>query len=176
MSKAIEDLIHEHDAILSALQTLEKMARTENFDAIDAHAFIGFLKEFVDKCHHGKEEDILFPALLQAENPEIRDLIDILLAEHAEGRRLVKEMEDSISGPNHNLKFGMAVGQYQELLRNHTAKENNDLFPLAANLLNGDQLKRIYERFEEHEEKVIGQGRHEELHQILEELGAKYAA
>jgi hemerythrin-like domain-containing protein len=32
----------------------------------DPKANIDFLKEFADKCHHGKEEGILFPALEQA--------------------------------------------------------------------------------------------------------------
>jgi hemerythrin-like domain-containing protein len=31
---------------------------------------MGFLKEFADKRHHGKEEGILFPALVEADIPE----------------------------------------------------------------------------------------------------------
>jgi hypothetical protein len=35
-------------------------------------------------------------------------------------------------------------------------------------------LEKLYEEFEEHEEKVIGQGRHAELHAMLKSLQEKY--
>ena len=66
MSQAIDDLRHEHDAILSALDILDSVevaARQGTAATGDLAAFISFLKEFVDKCHHGKEEGMLFPAL-----------------------------------------------------------------------------------------------------------------
>jgi hypothetical protein len=69
MSKAIDDLKHEHDAILSALKILTTMAsRIDHgldLDKKGVRDFLGFLKEFGDKCHHGKEETILFPAMVK---------------------------------------------------------------------------------------------------------------
>jgi len=52
-------------------------------DTKDMHDFIGFLKEFADKCHHGKEEGLLFPALIQAGLPEKGGPIGVMLADHA---------------------------------------------------------------------------------------------
>jgi hemerythrin-like domain-containing protein len=48
------------------------------------------------------------------------------------------------------------------------------LFPMADRLLTESQLEKLYAGFEEHEEKVIGQGRHEELHAMLKSLEEKY--
>jgi hemerythrin-like domain-containing protein len=65
MSKAIDDLMHEHEAILSGLGILDAMVgqlgQKSPPSAEDLSSFLGFLKEFADKCHHGKEEGILFP-------------------------------------------------------------------------------------------------------------------
>jgi hypothetical protein len=45
---------------------------------------------------------------------------------------------------------------------------------MAEKVLTGSQLDTLYEGFEEHEEKVIGHGRHEELHAMLKNLQEKY--
>ena len=180
MSAAIEDLRHEHEAILSALQILAKMTTEDAGDrrAIweDRRGFIGFLKEFADKCHHGKEEGFLFPAVTAAGIPEAGRLIEELLAEHVRGRRLVGEMEAAASGAADSAGFAGAAAGYAELLKGHIGKENDRLFPAAEKGLSKAELDRLYEAFEEHEEKVIGRGRHEQLHELLEGLKRKYAA
>jgi hemerythrin-like domain-containing protein len=178
MSKAIADLMKEHEAILSALQILERMiAKIEKatvVDTEDIHNFTGFLKEFADKCHHGKEEGLLFPALTRAGIPEKGGPIEVMLFEHAQGRQLIREMEDSITDQADLVKLTQAAKAYTILLRNHIQKENNVLFPMADKVLTETQLDDLYEGFEEHEEKVIGHGRHEELHAMLNSLNAKY--
>src|SRR5690606_30089754 len=98
MSQAIDDLRHDHDAILFALKILGRMevlVRKGEVAASDISEFMGFLKEFVDKCHHGKEEGMLFPAVTKAAMPESGDQVAVLLSEHAQGRVFVKAMEDA---------------------------------------------------------------------------------
>ncbi len=178
MSKAIADLMNEHEAILSALQILERMAATggkitpaTQKDILD---FIGFLKEFADKCHHGKEEGLLFPAMIGAGVPDRGGPIGVMVGEHEQGRQLIRDMEDSISGQPDRDKFAQAAGEYIALLRNHIRKENMVLFPMAERVLTETQLEKLYKGFEEHEERVIGHGRHEELHAMLKNLQNKY--
>jgi hemerythrin-like domain-containing protein len=136
--------------------------------------FIGFLKEFADKCHHGKEEGLLFPALIGAGVPDLGGPIGAMLADHDQGRKLIRDMEESISPNVDRMKLAQAAGEYSHLLRNHIQKENMALFPMAEKVLSGTQLEKLYQGFEEHEEKVIGQGRHEELHSLLKSLQEKY--
>jgi len=178
MSKAIADLMNEHEAILSAIQILERMMvvieKAPSVDTKDIHDFIGFLKEFADKCHHGKEEGLLFPVLVGAGVPDKGGPIGVMLAEHAQGRQLIRDMEESISPDVSRVKLAQAAGAYATLLRNHIQKENMMLFPMAERVLTETQLEKLYEGFEEHEEKVIGQGRHEELHAMLKSLQEKY--
>lgn len=65
---------------------------------------------------------------------------------------------------------------YLELLQAHIGKENQVLFPVAERVLSPARLESLYQAFEDHESKMIGQGRHEELHELLESLKNKYAA
>ena|SRR5664280_1563654 len=178
MSKAIDDLKNEHDAILSAIQILERMIagieKAPSVNTKDMQDFIGFLKEFADKCHHGKEEGLLFPALIQAGLPEKGGPIGVMLADHAQGRQFIRDMEESLTPEVDRVKLAQAAGGYAALLRNHIQKENTLLFPMSEKMLTETQLEQLYEGFEEHEEKVIGQGRHEELHAMLKSLQEKY--
>jgi len=53
---------------------------------------LDFFQIFVDKCHHAKEEEVLFPALLDAGLPREGGPDQVMLAEHATGRKLVSDM------------------------------------------------------------------------------------
>lgn len=178
MSKAIDDLKHEHEAILSSLKILDKISADINNGStpakLDLDNFVGFLKGFADKCHHGKEEGMLFPALIAAGMPEHNGPIEVMLAEHLQGRDYIRDMDLAIaSGPDY-ITFAYAARNYSLLLQNHIQKENNVLFPMAENALDKARLEELFASFEEHEETVIGHGRHEELHQMLKELQIKY--
>jgi len=74
MSKAIDDLLHEHHVILTTLRILQKVVimikKNSEVSPDDLNTMINFLKEFADKCHHGKEEGILFPAFETAGIPK----------------------------------------------------------------------------------------------------------
>ena len=178
MSKAIDDLRHEHEAILSALKILDRITaeigKGSTPSKMDLSNFIGFLKEFADKCHHGKEEGMLFPALIAAGMPEKAGPIAVMLAEHAQGRDYIRQMDHAtVSGPDY-VTFAYAAQNYSRLLQEHIQKENNVLFPMAEDALDQSKLDQLLGSFEEHEEKVIGHGRHEELHRMLRELQTKY--
>jgi hemerythrin-like domain-containing protein len=179
MKTAIEDLIHEHKAIQYALNILEKMSEgVENnsyTDSSDINGFLAFLKEFADKCHHGKEEGFLFPALEKAGIKKEGGPIGAMLFEHTRGRDYIRQMQNSILNNQVDRPlFIQASRDYVSLMRSHILKENNVLFPLVDIRLSVSEQNDLYEKFENHEEKVIGKGRHEELHGILETLTEKY--
>jgi hemerythrin-like domain-containing protein len=179
MKTAIEDLIHEHKAIQHALNILEKMSeRIENngdADNSDINIFLEFVKEFADKCHHGKEEDFLFPALEKAGIKKEGGPIGAMLSDHTRGRAFIKQMQNSILNNQVDRPlFVHASKDYISLMRSHIQKENTVLFPLIDIKLSVSEQNDLYEKFENHEENVIGKGRHEKLHNILEALAIKY--
>ncbi len=71
--------------------------------------------------------------------------------------------------------FKAAAQEYARLLRSHIEKENGVLFPAAERALAPGELQELFRKFEEHEQTVMGKGRHEELHEMLKRLKTKYA-
>lgn len=179
MSQATKDLVNEHEAILSALQILERMsnqAKKEKAISVqDIHEFTSFLQEFADKCHHGKEEGLLFPAMIKAGFEEQNGPIGIMLQEHTQGRALIRKMSDAATAEVNIVQFTETAREYIDLMRIHIAKENSVLFPMADKVLSNQKLAQLFEEFEAHEENVIGHGRHEELHGVLHRLDEKYS-
>lgn len=177
MSKAIDELLHEHETISSAIRILERITadikKTSSVDKADMQDFIDFLKEFVDQCHHGKEEQYLFPAMVAAGVPNQGGPIGALLSEHAQAKQLIGAMEEGLAAGD-RARLRRATEGCAVLLRVHIRKENTDLFPTAAKLLSEAQLETLYTGFEDLEQNVIGAGRHEELHAVLKRLEEKY--
>ena len=179
MKTAKEDLLNEHKAIQVALNILESIGdrsqKGEVPNTKDINDLLGLLKEFADKCHHGKEEGFLFPALEKAGIRNEGGPIGVMLSEHTQGRNYIKQMQHSIEVEKVDInQFIDASTNYIRLLRAHIQKENSVLFPLIEIRLSASEQIELYENFENHEEKVIGEGRHEELHALLEKLATKY--
>ncbi|MGC8735904.1 MAG: hemerythrin domain-containing protein [Dissulfurimicrobium sp.] len=101
---AINDLKKEHEGIRLMLQVLQavsrKLGRGERINAQHLGGIMEFLSIFVDKCHHGKEEEFLFPALEASGIPREGGPIGAMLAEHDQGRRIVSELRDAVKSYN----------------------------------------------------------------------------
>lgn len=177
MSQAIDVLRHEHDAILMALKILDRIAdeaKNGKIESADVANFLGFLKEFADRCHHGKEEGMLFPAMIDAGLPAEGSPVSVMLQEHEQGRALVAAMGQACDPMLKPDAFDEAAKAYSAHLRMHIEKENSVLFPLAERIVDPAILESLSDKFETHEENVIGHGRHEQLHDMLKAMKAKY--
>jgi hemerythrin-like domain-containing protein len=178
-----EDLIHEHNAIKIMLNIMSKIAENiqagKSFDIKDIGQIVDFLKTFADKCHHGKEETALFPALVLAGIPKENGPIGVMLHEHTIGRGYIKEISDAVETYNTDSissKPVLAKGliNYVNLLQNHIQKEENVLFPMANKVLSEKKQNEVFEQFEKIEEDVVGRGVHEQYHELLNQLKSKY--
>jgi hemerythrin-like domain-containing protein len=179
MEKASQDLMHEHKAILLILNVLEKICSllkiNEKANYQDIEQIIDFIKVFADKCHHGKEEGFLFPALEEAGIKKQNGPIGVMLIEHEKGRELVRLMQDSISDNSIQIdKFIESSTSYINLLRNHIEKENSILFPMGDARLSEAKQNELLKNFETFEDEVIGKGKHHELHLMPEKFEKKY--
>ncbi len=181
--KATEELKREHEAIKLMLGILDEMsARLEAGESLNPEHLDGvveFIQVFADKCHHAKEEDILFPAMERAGIQRERGPIGVMLYEHGEGRKFVQGMKAAVEG----YKSGDAAAagaiadnarKYTELLTDHIHKEDNILYPMADSTLSPEDGERLAEAFEKVELEVIGLGRHEQFHRFLGRMVAEY--
>jgi hemerythrin-like domain-containing protein len=170
MGKAIQDLRNEHEAILHVLTITDNVistgARDDESKLKFGNELVYFLKIFADKCHHGKEETYLFTELEKKGVPNKGGPIGVMLQEHAQGREFISLMSNSLEAEN-LVDFILNASKYRDLLRNHIDKENSVLFVMADRLLDEKMQDDLFLKFEEHEEKVIGHGVHEELHSTI---------
>jgi hemerythrin-like domain-containing protein len=174
-----EQLKEEHEGIALMLTILEKvcakMEAKEKVDQGHLERIVDFFKIFVDQCHHGKEEELLFPAIIPMEEK----LIGILLGEHSQGRRYVRAMGHGLSrmkkiGGDTGAEYAVNAQKYMALMFQHIQKENDVLFPMLDSLLAKEKQGELVEGFEELERTKIGEGTHEKFHKLLFELKEIY--
>lgn len=179
MIYASDDLKHEHEAILFSLKVLEvicgRLETGGNVPADDVISLTGFLKLFADKCHHGKEENFFFPAMEEAGIQRQNGPIGMLLEEHEKGRGLLAGMSSAVSagGINKN-EFIINARDYISLLRSHIDKENKLVFAIGDEKLTPSANEKLLKEFDKFEEEVIGKGKHEELHSMLNDFRKRY--
>ena len=185
MATATEILRKEHDAILRMLEVTEQVAeqldRGEQVAPETLDGLLEFFRLFADQCHHGKEEELLFPALEKKGMPREAGPIEVMLIEHDHGRSLVQQMAQE--GAAYAAGTAGAVGRwssaargYVQLLREHIYKENNILFVMAERMLTGTEQQELVAAFERVEEEKMGVGTHERLHKLMDKLAAEVHA
>ncbi|VBB44041.1 Hemerythrin HHE cation binding domain protein [uncultured Desulfatiglans sp.] len=181
--KAIEELKNEHHGIEIMLRILQAVAdrfgRGQEVDGKDLSNILEFLSVFVDKCHHAKEEEFLFPALENVGVLREGGPIGVMLLEHEQGRRLVAMLKDALAGHESGLvlrkeQAQTIIKEYVALLDEHITKENTVLFPMAEAKLDPDKDKELFEAFEQLERERIGEGKHSEFHALLHRLQATF--
>ena len=179
---ATEILRAEHEGIQAMLEVLGKMiedAEAGTLDPAEAERALAFFRQFADRCHHGKEEKELFPALEAAGVPRAGGPIGAMLAEHELGRAAVQAMASALvslaRGESAGAKaFTVAAGEYRAILGGHIAKENGVLFPLADRVLPPEAQERLSGAFDRIEAEEMGAGTHERYHAMIDEMAARY--
>ncbi|GAB4135259.1 Rrf2 family transcriptional regulator [Thermopirellula anaerolimosa] len=180
--KPTERLRQEHrviERVLDCLQeTAERSERGKGFDAAVAGQMLEFFREFADRCHHGKEEGHLFPAMEAKGFPRDGGPTGVMIYEHEQGRSLIRRMADAlqaVSGGDASAQtaFTQAARAYCNLLRNHIAKEDQVLFVMADQAFSAEDQTRLAAAFEKVEAEEIGAGVHEKYHRLAEELAER---
>lgn len=181
--KAVDELKKEHQGIELMLRILQsitgKLGKGEQIDSGQLNDIMEFLSVFVDSCHHGKEEEFLFPALEAAGVPREGGPIGDLMGEHEQGRRLVARLKKAVkkytSGDiTSTTDLQEVVDEYVELMLQHIQKENKGLFLMAESKLDTAKDNELFEAFEKLEIERIGLGKHEEFHALLNRLELEY--
>jgi hemerythrin-like domain-containing protein len=170
----------EHELILQVLDALEKKVAAVQAGAAPDRAYfekaVEFLRTFADKCHHGKEEDLLFKWMVDRGFSLQSGPIAVMLHEHEMGRAFIKGIAEGAAKVGTDPVAAKQIAEnakgYVELLRNHIGKENNILFPMADRVLSAEDQVDLGKAFEKHEAEKTGAGVHEAMLRLLQELKA----
>ena len=128
----------EHRLIERMIVVMEReVQRIQETDKVDPgfiDVAVDFIRSYADRCHHGKEEQILFRELKKKRLEEDhRRIMDELIEEHIWGRETTKSLVEAktryLSGESQAMKDIMAlmtdlVGFYPK----HIAKEDKGFF------------------------------------------------
>ncbi len=174
-----EILKEEHKVIKRMLTILnvasEKLEKGEEVSPSVFKKAIDFIRIFADSCHHGKEEETLFPFIEQRGIPREGGPTGVMRMEHEQGRNFVKALASAVTKyeqGDENAKAAIIENArgYTELLAQHIPKEDDILYPLADRVLSSSEQKELSEKFESIEKERIGEGKHHEYVHLVEEL------
>ncbi len=148
----------EHQLILGVVDVLGRaLSDTDSTSDLDLGVIdrcISFFRLFADACHHGKEEDQLFPELIEHGMPGDAGPIAVMLSEHAQGRSFVAGMAEAMAGARSGDQDSIAAlrdhaDDYIGLITAHIGKENHILFAMADDMIVGPACRSLCDRYDE---------------------------
>ncbi|KAB3529269.1 hemerythrin domain-containing protein [Alkaliphilus serpentinus] len=177
---SINVLVDEHKKILRMLKVVRTLSlhtfNTKEVYDQDFYLAIDFIRNYADKFHHGKEEDILFDYM----SSELGQAIKIgpiygMLAEHDLGRLFIKSLEDALKAAeagNEEAKVDIVANAicYTDLLHRHIDKEDNAIFTFAASKLSKESLDKMNKDFEAARDRLKSDEVEKKYTSILEDL------
>lgn len=182
--KSIEIMVEEHNNIKRMLKVVRSISyeimTLGDYDLEDIPRIIDFIRNYADKHHHGKEEDILFDTM----NKDIDKLaksgaITGMYIEHDLGRVYMKNLENGLErfqdGQDDGRLDIIANGiAYSDLLHRHIEKEDTIMYKFAEDMLSQDSKSYIEDKCQEVEKEASEKGLQDKYLSLLEELEKKY--
>ena len=169
-------LMAEHRVIERMLAVLETqlgaMAETRTVDPTTIDTAVDFIRTYADRCHHGKEEDILFRRL--ADKPldgELADVMAGLVEDHVNARSMTRSLVEA----NTRYRTGdlAAISDIESCVRAlvefypvHIAKEDRHFFKPCLEYFTDAEKDKMLADFDEFDRSLI----HEKYRGIVESL------
>ncbi len=166
----------EHDITLKMLDAArQEAARIRQTGSLNVQRILkmhDFFSNFVDKCHHAKEERFYFPAAKFYDGRTIENLTAELVNEHNYGRTLLQEVaymleQKQIADP---ALVADRLDRYAEMIRAHIGKENQILYHQTDLRLPVAEKAGMMEGFARVEKQELGEGFHDKYHALAMEV------
>jgi len=146
-------------------------------DPVFIDTAVDFLRIYADRCHHGKEEDILFAELAAKDlAPDLKKTMDDLTAQHVQARQytgeLVKAKENYLrqepEAVNQILSY---LDQLTSMYPQHITTEDRHFFIPCMEYFTTEEKDAMLEKMYEFDRKMIHE-RYEGVVSAIENRGA----
>lgn len=137
--RLIDDLRRDHELIEQVLGSLRTFVLDAAGDPADGPRFLRFFQDFA-AWHHAREEDVLFPALVDRVGlPGDRGPVHALRLDHADMAGVLAQLGEALlalpSGPAARAQAQERAVRYSRALWSHIDAENSVLLPEAERRL-----------------------------------------
>lgn len=181
---AIDLMVDEHKYIKRALAVIRKMSISvlngKEVPFEDYGRVIEFIRNYADKHHHNKEEEILFKKMREELGEALAGApISGMLVEHDLGRLFIKTLEEALERvKNGDMDsrvdiIANAIG-YADLLNRHIEKEDKVIYNFARRSLKEEAMGFVNENCEKVEELAEKESVQRRYICLLEELEANW--
>lgn len=161
-SPPMKKLVDEHKLIKRWVALIPRVLENLDLGSEEGRQVIteglDFIRNYADKYHHSKEEEILFKYF-----DENLDIINVMHADHETARAHVRSVLEGLDERNAK-KIREHLNAYRELLTEHIKKEDEILYPWMDRNLADTQVGNLFSQFAE-TDKAFGDSphRHEEF-------------
>jgi hemerythrin-like domain-containing protein len=156
---------------------LQRLKAEKEVDTAFILTAVDFIRTYADRCHHGKEEDILFRELQKKDlSKEHERVMNELLEEHKWGRkitgRLVEANEGYIDGDKKTLSIiSDCLRSLVEFYPKHIEKEDRHFFIPVMEYFSQDEKDALLKEGYEFDQKLI----HEKYEETVVEAEKRFS-
>lgn len=172
---ALTTITDEHRNLWRLTVTLEAVADDIAAGAAVDPAFFAaafdYIDQFMDGCHHAKEDNHLFPAV-RRRTDRADAAIDRLQAEHRNGPEVLVALRRHFAGPHPDGEALSALRTYTQVLRAHIATEEKEVMPLARAVLTAEDWAEIDHAFSSHTDPVFGPAARDEFRALYHRVAS----
>lgn len=157
----------------------QKIMKGQDVELSDFHQMIDFVRNYADKHHHGKEEDIFFGYMIEELGTLAEKLVKMgMLVEHDLGRLLIADMEAALikaESGDEDARLDVVANAmgYTYLLHRHIDKEDGVVFTFADRELSEAAKAAIEAKYVAYEATESAENARAHYVALLEALEAK---
>ena len=145
-SRPMQRLVDEHKLIKEFLALIPELCETIQKDLQGSSDLIlrsvDFIRQYADKFHHSKEEDILFSYAKDNE-----DIVNVMLEDHKRGRYFAKSILLGLETGDASF-ITYSLKHYRELLAEHIKKEDEILYPWIERSMSASDIDLLEIKFD----------------------------
>ncbi|MBN1543586.1 hemerythrin domain-containing protein [candidate division KSB1 bacterium] len=167
----LQQLQNEHELILRALDVLEKQTSAPMPLNNKLYESLRLLLDYGDSIHNTKEENHLFPTLVERGMPRQGPIHQMIMDHEAERELLIKWVQMLSEHTSYaQTTFYSCLRQYIESRREHIRTEKDQLYTRATAFLTPSDEDKLLQAFKHIEMKLFGDGVHDHYEKLLREM------